>query len=223
MEDIFRIYLGDIEQDTSAPKKVLKLTQVFEEAVKDFDKGLIRKLVKLSYDAECLGEKYTKLKKKEKDLNEVIQKNLAVEHNNGFVFITVNPRDDVSFQDFDKQVRKLIKRNMFGGALAVYEQRGKTEKEIGKGFHAHILASRNLNYKPSKVAKNSRNTFKDVCNVKASHLLNIQFIGPDFASDKQEYILGTNKTGDDKDLKQNIDKLWRSQFGIDDYLGEKII
>lgn len=223
MEDIFRIYLGDIAQDASAPKEVLKLTTVFEEAVKDFDKGLIRKLVKLSYDAECLGEKYTKLKKKERDLGDIIKQNLAVEHNNGFVFITVNPKSGVSFEDFDKQVRKLLKRNMFVGVLAVYEQRGKNEQEIGKGFHAHILAERNLNYKPSKVAKNTKNTFKGVCDVNRSYLMNIQFTGPDFASDKQEYILGTNKTGDGKDLKQNMDKLWRSSLGLEDYLGEKII
>lgn len=202
---------------------MLKLTQVFEEAVKEFDKGLIKKLVKLSYDANCLGEKYTKLKKKEQDLGEVIKQNIAVEHNNGFVFITVNPEPEVSFEDFDKQVRKLLKRNMFGGSLAVYEQRGKTEEEIGNGFHAHILAERNLNYKPSKVAKNTKNTFKGICDEKNPHLLNIQFIGPDFASDKQEYIIGTNKTGEGKDLKQNMDKVWRSSLGLEDYLGEKII
>lgn len=221
MNEIYQIYLGDLveKQDVDG---VLALGNTFKEAVKDFDKTLIKRLVKMSYEAECLGEKYTKLKQHETLLREKKKNLLAKEHNNGYVFITINPKPQVSLEEFDRQVRKAIGRNMFDGVCAVYEQRGTNEEEIGKGFHAHILAKRNLDYKPSKVANNLKNTFKSVCDVNNPALLNIQHIGEDFAQDKQDYILGI-KTGEGKSIKQELDVVWRLKNDIKEYLGEKII
>jgi len=102
----------------------------------------------------------------------------------------------------------------------VLEQRGSTETEVGKGFHAHILAKRCLSYKPSWVEKNVKNTCKGLCDVNNAKLLNIQKIGEEFARDKKQYIMGQNKTGEGKNSKQEIDILWRKITGIPEYLGE---
>lgn len=112
---------------------------------------------------------------------------------------------------------------MFKDYLYVLEQRGSTEFEAGKGFHAHILVRRNLEYKPSWLKKNIGNTCKNLCNINNPNLLNIQVIGEDFARDKKVYILGQNKNGEGKDLKQQIDIFWRKNLSIPDYLGNNDI
>lgn len=120
--------------------------------------------------------------------------------------------------DFRKAVEKVSGRNIFTECQYVYEQRGATIDKMGQGFHCHMLCKRNLNYKPSKVVSNVKNSFKDITNVGNPALLNIQIIGEEFARDKVEYITGA-KTGEDKDKKQDIDVLWREAFGMPPFYG----
>lgn len=221
MPKLLELYLGKDLAESSNPDDFWLKSEyfnLFDEARKDFDKALIKKIMKLEYDAETLGEKYVGLKKYEKELAEKKQQLISKEHNNGYIFITINPKPDVSLADFRKAVEKAAARNIFTECQYVYEQRGAMIAEMGKGFHCHMLCKRNLNYKPSKVANNIKNTFKDITNVGNPSLLNIQIIGDEFARDKVEYITGT-KTGEDKDKKQDIDVLWRQAFGIDPFYG----
>ena len=199
----------------SHPKQPHELKDYFEKmdklinpAVEQFTKKKIESIIKMKYEAGTLGEKWVNIKEYEDkckaDCKEVVAKN----HNNGYVFITINPRSDVKLQDFRDKVDKFVNRNMFTQYRYVYEQRSDTEEDMGKGFHAHILLKRNLDYKPSKVILNTKNTFKGITKVDNPQILNIQIIGADFAMDKDEYITGV-KTGEGKDKKQEIDILWR--------------
>jgi hypothetical protein len=45
--------------------------------------------------------------------------------------------------------------------------------------------------------------------------VNIQIVGDDYKKDKLEYFTGI-KTGEGKDAKQLIDKVWRKQIQIED-------
>ena len=84
----------------------------------------------------------------------------------------------------------------------------------GKGFHCHLLCKRNLNYKPFRVSQCIQNTCKDLIkNPKDNKLLNIQHIGEDFAADKIIYML-EQKTGEGKDQKQLIDKIFREKNNL---------
>lgn len=224
MSNLLKLYLGKIteNQSSSSIKEMTDLMDTYDTAKQDFDKALLKRLMKMEYEAECLGEKYKNIKAYENTLREKKQELTAKEHNNGYCFITINPKPEVSFDTFRKQVEKAVGRNMFVEVRYVYEQRGTNMDEAGKGFHAHILAKRNLSYKPSKISGNLKNTFKSVVDVNNPSLLNIQHIGEDFAKDKNEYIDGV-KTGEGKDVKQEIDVEWRKSLGLSVIYGENII
>lgn len=184
------------------------------EEEKQFFRTQYRKILAMKYELETLGEPMKEIKDKQEELKNQLKEKLANEHNNGYLFITINPNDKTQIEYFLKKVIKFIHRNFSDEASAVIEQRGVNETELGKGFHAHIALKRNLNYRPSDIIKGAKNTFKDCCDTKNSALLNIQIIGKDFHKDKLEYINGI-KTGEGKSDKQIMDRLYRKNNNID--------
>jgi len=217
---LIQLYLGDFKVDEKSTEGTDMLHEYFD-AKKDWDKQLIKRILTLEYNAGVAGDKYKKLFEYEKSLKTKVRENLAEEHNNLYCFITINPRDNVKLEDFIAKVEKLVTRNMFKEYIYVFEQRGAKVDESGKGFHSHILLLRNTDYKPYKIKENSKNTFKSICDVNNPNILNIQFVGKDFAKDKQDYITAC-KTGEGKDVKQEIDIVWRKQKQLKDFYGNKI-
>lgn len=53
-----------------------------------------------------------------------------------FYFCTINPKPSVEFLDFKKSVEDYMRKRKF---VYVFEQRGKTIEELGKGFHLHFI------------------------------------------------------------------------------------
>lgn len=215
MSKLLKLYLGKLDEEHTPENLTTQMEyfDLFDESKKEFDKALLKKIMKMEYETECLGEKYVKIKEYEKELFTLKKELLSKEHNNGYCFITVNPKPNTTLSDFQKIIEKAVERNIFTAFRYVYEQRGSCIEDKGKGFHCHILCKRNLNYKPSKVSSNLKNTFKKVTNVDNPSLLNIQHIGEDFAKDKNEYIISV-KTGKGKDVKQEIDVVWRQAEGL---------
>lgn len=225
MSKLLSLYLGELvhcDTDATNYEEKLEFFKVYDETRKDFDKQLLKKIMKMEYDAETLGQKYVKIKRYEKELSYKKCELISKEHNNGYVFITINPKPGLTFEEFQKSVEKAVERNIFTSYRYVYEQRGSCIEEQGKGFHCHMLCKRNLNYKPSKVTVNLKNTFKKITNVDNPALLNIQHIGEDFAKDKNDYITSV-KTGEGKDVKQEVDVVWREAIGIEAVYGDEIL
>jgi len=220
-KSIYQAYLGKLDEKLSIEQRVEKM-KALREAEKKFESQLLMRLMKKEYEAECLGETYKELRQYEKELDGKKKELTAKEHNNQFCFITVSPKESVSLEEFKKSVEKAVSRNMFRDYLYVYEQRGKSTDEQGKGFHTHILVKRNLNYKPSKIGLNLKNTFKNMTNVNNPQLLNIQHIGHEFAKDKVDYITSL-KTDEGKDEKQKIDVIWRQAEDLLPFYGNKDI
>ena len=200
-------------EDLGEIKQSMRLVELHNKAVDQFTTKKIEKIVSLEYQAELLGDKMKKIKEYENELKDKIKQQVAEKHNNDYVFVTINPDPKTDFATFRDKVEKYVKRNMFLDYRYVYEQRGATEEQAGCGFHAHVLLKRNLDYKPSKIISNTKNTFKGITNVNNSNVLNIQIIGKEFMLDKNEYITGV-KTGEGKDEKQAVDKLWREQNNL---------
>lgn len=215
-----QLWLGDAPKDLGELPAYLEKSKALDLAYENFKKKKFEKIISMEYDAEMLGEKWIKVKEHEKFVRGQIKENIAKEHNNGYCFITINPEPRISLNDFRERVEKFANRNMFLKYRYVLEQRGTKGEEAGKGFHAHILCARNLDYKPSKISVNSKNTFKSMLNVNNPALLNIQHIGEDFAKDKDEYMTGV-KTGEGKDEKQEIDKVWRKMNNLESVYGEQ--
>jgi len=216
---LIKLSLGDVGEDSQTA--YIKELDEFFETKKDWKRNFIKKFLNKEYLAQRLGDNYKKMLEYETSLNMTIRENTAKEHNNLYCFITINPRDNVKLEDFRAKVEKLATRNMFKEYIYVFEQRGAESKEAGKGFHSHILLTRNCNYKPCKIKQNAQNTFKSICDSQNPNILNIQFIGESFAKDKQDYITDC-KTGEGKDVKQEIDIVWREQNNIKQFYGNKI-
>lgn len=64
------------------------------------------------------------------------------------------------------------------------------------------------------LSRGAKNTFKHCCDVKKPELLNVRIHGEDFHKDKMEYINGI-KTGQGKDKKQEMDKIFRKKNNIE--------
>ncbi len=209
------------------PTKLMKLImaegyQFFEDnqpiygkVKKELMERKMKQIMEQEYQLDRLGKFYTGMKNLITENKLQIKEKLAEKHNNGYVWITINPKPSIKLEYFRKKVQKLVKRNLFTESQWVYEQRGIDEASSGSGFHAHILCKRNLNYKPFKVTECIQNTCKDlVKNKKCQKTLNIQHIGSDFMKDKLVYMLD-QKTGEGKDKKQIIDKIFRKNNNLE--------
>jgi len=210
------------EFDMEKPEKFYKLNQMYSTAVKDITEKMMRQAimneVKLGKGEQFLVKINNYIEEQKVEL----KKQTATKHNNGYLFITINPKPEVELKDFLKLLKKISCKTCFDECVYVLEQRGSDESSIGKGFHAHMLVRRNLSYKPIKLKQNVKNSCKKIVgNIHNENQLNLQTIGEDFAKDKQNYIIG-NKTGDGKDIKQDYDKVWRKKEGIAKYLGNII-
>ncbi len=214
-----QILMGEAPSDLAKIPEWLKKGEPYEKAYDNFLKKKLESIIKMEYDADLLGQKMKNIKEYEQSVKVKLKEKTAKEHNNAFVFITINPNDTTTLTQLQEKVEKFVNRNMFSAYRYVYEQRGSTEKDMGQGFHAHILLKRNLDYKPSKIALNTKNTFKGITNVDNPKILNIQHIGHDFAQDKDEYMTGV-KTGEGKDKKQEIDKIFRKKNNLESVYGE---
>lgn len=211
------------EQNSGSTHEFLKLSNLYLGEMQEMRKRKFRKILEQEFELETLGKFNSGLKKIITSNKMKLKEKLAKENNNGYFWITINPKPAVTLETFRKKIVKLINRKLFDNVTYVYEQRGKTISAAGTGFHCHILAKRNLNYKPYKCKECVQNTMKNIVgNAKNPQQLNIQVIGPDFRKDKMEYILGQNKTGLGKDLKQNIDIIWRKKYNIKEYYNGQI-
>lgn len=201
-------------QDQEIDTKLFRQEKYFE-MVKKCDEQILRRIRMKEYETDSLGERWANIRKYEQELNMKKKQMIANDHNNLFLFVTINPKPDVKLEDFTKTVKKLVERQMFSAYAYAFEQRASTPEEVGKGFHVHILMKRNLNYKPSKIKKNMENTCKTICNTKDNRVFNVQFIGTEFARDKIEYITG-GKTGEGKDQKMDMDIIFRKNNDMSD-------
>ncbi len=213
MSELINILMGPIPEDLEEIKEYMKGRALYDKALEQFTTKKIEKIVSLEYQAELLGDKMKKVKDYENKVKAKIKEQVAEKHNNDYVFVTINPNPNTDFATFRDKVEKFVKRNMFLDYRYVYEQRGAIDEQAGTGFHAHVLLKRNLDYKPSKIIVNTKNTFKGITDVNNPKILNIQIIGKEFMLDKNEYITGV-KTGEGKDEKQAVDKLWREQNNL---------
>lgn len=133
-----------------------------------------------------------------------------------WLWLTVSPHDKVEFPDFQKKIEQFAKRKQFKEYFYVYEQRSKEAETAGQGFHCHLLLKRNITYKQNKIITNSKNSFKNMTKVNDFQIFNFHWCPDEYLKDKIEYMTG-DKTGAEKDIKQNIDILFRQKYNLKDY------
>lgn len=135
------------------------------------------------------------------------------------IFITVNPRPDVSMVESKKVVEKIVKKKWVVDYMYVVEQRGIVESEMGKGHHYHLLIWREDGKKPSEIVREIRNTCKTICSVDNPSILNIKNCKDEDIPKRVGYMIGDKSVRDDptKADKQSIDVVWREKNNLEKY------
>lgn len=210
--ELYKIYMSEIKPEELSLSQ--KAQETYLDALADWKKTKLKSLFNLSYQAEKFGKTWKDIKDYEDKLKEEIREKKAINHNNLYLWLTINPKSDVSLQNFKERVEKAANRTMFKDYLYVYEQRGDTEDSMGNGFHSHLLLKRNLDYKPCKVISNLKNSFKDMTLVDNKEIFNYHWLDDKYKKDKVEYITGL-KTGLNKDSKQEMDRIWRKHEDLE--------
>lgn len=187
------------------------------------NKAIYRGFTKAISDMVCDA---TKLEIREGKINntkliqiyEGYKKNIDNKYGN-VLFITINPRPDVSLEEFIKSMNKFKSKVWIEDYIYVYEQRGTTEQESGKGFHAHILLWKPDNKKSHEVIRETKNTFKNICSIDNPSILNIKNCKDEDIDKRKNYMLGHKNTEIDpsKQVKQEIDLIWRQRNNIENY------
>lgn len=140
------------------------------------------------------------------------------------LFITINPRPDIELTTFIKSMNKFISKVWIEDYIYVYEQRGTTEEESGKGFHAHILLWKPDNKKSHEVIRETKNTFKNICSIDNPSILNIKNCKEEDIPKRKNYMLGIKNTETDpsKQVKQEIDLTWRIRNNLLNYYSKSV-
>ncbi len=180
---------------------------------REFLKLKFRQNLKYKYELDMISEAHTALRLETENLKLKLRERTAEQSHSNYVFVTISPKPNVTFDKFKTTCIRYAQRKMFKKSWLVFEQRGVTEEELGKGFHAHIECERNVDYKPSQIIRNTKNTFKNQVDLKIPQTLTIQHHGNDYHKDKLEYIQGV-KTGVGKDDKQYMDVKFREKENL---------
>ena len=147
---------------------------------------------------------------------EKLKKKIANQRNNLWCWITINPNSKSQLGIFLKKLSLYTNRKMVEKFMFVIEQRGKSLKDMGKGFHAHLLIQRRLTYKPYTFISNSKNSFKQICDIKNEHCFNYHWLAPEFLQDKIDYMHGAkiSTRSNPKDEKLSMDAVFRETVGL---------
>jgi len=156
-------------------------------------------------------ERYAHLKKQEE-----------IKENSKYVFITINPNMHISLLEFINKINKLMSKKWIQNYLYVYEQRGETEADLGKGFHFHAIIEKPKTKKYSEMIRELSNSANSLCDTSNFHFFNIKSISEEECHRKIQYITG-RKADDAKHLKQDMDIVWRQNNNIKSFYNVGII
>lgn len=127
-------------------------------------------------------------------------------------WVTVNPKEDIPLETFVKETAKFVKQKHIDKAEYVFEQRGATTEEEGKGKHLHMLVKGNSN--PADFIKRCKAKFEKF--VGTEKHIHITQCPTEFHNDKREYMKG-HKTGEGKAEKVAHDAPWREKNNLQQY------
>lgn len=140
------------------------------------------------------------------------------------LFVTINPRPDINFDDFKIICDKYVGKKWIQSCIYVFEQRGKTIEELGKGFHCHMLLWRQPDKRPNQVISESKKHFAKICETENPSILNIKNCKEEDIQKRKKYMLEDKSVRDDptKEVKQDMDVKWRQLLNIGSYYEKKM-
>lgn len=181
----------------------------------DFPEEYYTKIWEIAYN--CKLREYEKLKWDAANVAVDFAKTIATvkaeQDVNGlrYYLISARPPEGITFERFKNDVYAFVKKweDKWSECTFVFEQKGETPEELGKGFHTHIIiATETLNYYPSHIVRDLKKAFSYIAPqcIKVDKIKNLERA--------YEYIEGDKKS-DAKAPAVKMDALWRSQLGLE--------
>lgn len=183
---------------------------LFDPATQSEQEAMYEEYVKMLWRQEC-DDAFAQGKLKAIKEKSYVAERQQSEKSNVY-WVTVNPKPDVPFEILEKEVTKYVNQKHVQGAEYVYEQRGASPDEAGHLPHVHMLVRTNT--KNGDFIKRTTDKFKNIIgNTKHVWIKNCPKA---YIPDKRAYMKG-HKTGDGKDVKCEIDYIWRQKNNLQPY------
>lgn len=203
-------YIDSTLPENEDRKEILRAENaLYYDMLREEKKLIIRKIIKNDIE---LGYTFKPLKKMLDNSKEKLKEQKANLRNDKYIFLTINPdpKKNIKPRELKELCEKAMNRKFVKKWHFVIEQRGTTQKELGKGMHAHLLFERNLNYKPAIIKRDLLNTFKKCYSTTKPNdkIYNFKKCGKEYYDLRLKYIQG-NKTEEGKNDKMKMDKLFR--------------
>lgn len=185
------------------------------------------KLYKMRYEPytddterEWCADRMTFLINKYMSLEDMKEQDLKVRLTDA-MFVTYNPRDDVSLKTALQALDTFVKKSKIDKYIYAIEQRAVSEDTIKQRntFHIHILHTHKYD-RSSHYVRETKSSFNKTCNTGNWRCLNILPATTDQdITNRLNYILGDKKddNGLMKSEKQKIDKIFRERYMLKDY------
>lgn len=135
------------------------------------------------------------------------------------IWLCVNPNETVcSFLKFKELTEKCFRKTWIKDYIYVFEQRGTTMDDYGRGYHLHAIMIKPQGKSPRHIIKELSNTFKHATDVSNPQWFNVQFLPKNELPVKLNYILGHKcEKKNDKAIKQYYDRIWRQKINLLDF------
>lgn len=213
----FEEYIND--DSTEGQKFIPSLSKLKWDCIEECYKSIIRTKIKLDMDDEIFDTNFKISNKSMTDIYKDNQRRKSEkrESEKPIFMITINPNDNVDFNELWNEIISLTRSVWFGEGYITWEQRGETAEDMGTGLHIHILMI-TYNIKFCLLQKNLTRKFGKYVNLlKLRETLNISNKPrKELDTILDEYIFQNNKQ-DEKQKKIEIDKIWREKLGIEPY------
>jgi len=139
-----------------------------------------------------------------------------------YIFLTINPAPLITLKEFIRCMEKLMSKTWIQKYLYVFEQRGETEEEVGKGFHFHAIIEKPSNKSYTHIIRELSMGANKVCDTSNHHFYNLKNIDENEMERKIKYITDI-KADPAKHLKQQMDVIFRKNEKLLSYYNVGIL
>lgn len=139
-----------------------------------------------------------------------------------YFFLTINPNPQITLQEFISIMNKMMTKPWIENYLYVYEQRGETEGECGKGFHFHAIIKKPTNKSYAHILRELSSSANKVCDSSVCNFFNLKNISEEEKERKIIYCTG-RKADSTKWAKQEMDIPFRQRNKLLSYYNVGII
>jgi len=130
-----------------------------------------------------------------------------------YLFLTINPNPHITLGEFVSIMTKMMTKPWMNEYLYVFEQRGETEGECGKGFHFHAIIKKPTNKSYAHILRELSSSANKVCDSSVANFFNIKNISEEEKERKINYITG-RKADEMKHAKQEMDIPFRQRNNL---------